>query len=1131
MKKYLWILLAVCVICIGALAVSSFADATTAVYVDQANGSNDAAGTKEEPVNSMEKAFELLPEGGTIYVVGTYSISSYDSKQVVVFPETEGEVLITSADKDALSTIAFECAKKTYVQFKSPVAFDYINWTYNHANVSGKGAMDIYSGPSLAYGENFTFTCANEANCPGKPIHENCVSIRGGWYDENYKGTIYTGSDVELTVLGGKWAYINGGSGNGTVAVTNAEITFGGNAEIYQRLQVAGSNGGDVTGDAVVNVTGGKIGTGGSETNADTVADYGLFFIGHGKNTNTTEVGNLTVNISGGYINVIKTARTSYEVLKGNLTVNISGNPTINNVALDTSKIDLEKSQILNIDIDGMTGDMFVDTNNSNDFWDEINLFEPTVLKSIDRFNGVAAPVSDLFYVQGTTSDITLLGWAITDAGLSNIKYVIDDGEAIELLPTRPRGDVLNAIHYAGPDLVNPDKVGFGKDEEHAKIDISALEIGEHVVTVYAYSNAGTAAEICSFNVTILEPLAEGEVISLSGINAPGEYKLVADVTGNLNLSSGDYVIDLNGHTWTNSGIALNVTGANVTIIDSVGDGYIMSTGVDCIDISSGSITLTGATAIATADGMDAIFVGGGTVVTNDATLYGGKSGINAANAGVDITVNGGTFGGVYSGEYFARTAAFELRNNATVKLNGAIVFECPTIIRRANHTNYWEDTFILGEGATAFYDFDDVDIGVHGGNQYYSNYIYYSYSVPAVVGLTPHSGHYGSPSLWLQSPDHFYEMIINAQGDFNAIISSVWASNDGTTCTLDIYAWNSDRETTLAGEPVVSLTESFTGNPSNYVFDLGDTLWSGQYIVVVRCTEGYLVLPVATETANGAEIAVNTVNSQNVTGKYWVASVNFVDENYATFGELLEDAGSSEENPYFIWDITGTATVKPGATYYVAGYWGGMEIEVTGEGDFVVVYNATTLNPENGVVSFTAEPGMGRMPVIFAIVNNTNAAAEYSIVATHPTGSYMNPEEYDPAEETTNTVDLPEGSFDGYYFSFIATEDGSITLYIDSITDGAEGDIIVTATDAEYISVMKSLSEDGVDGKVTIDYKAGDEVIINVFAQADDNWNIPAATITIGQYVESSDTGDFGLIALAFVAISSVVLKKKKEY
>lgn len=979
MKKYLWILLAVCVICIGALAVSSFADATTAVYVDQANGSDDAAGTKEEPVNSMEKAFELLPEGGTLYVIGRYTISEFDSKQVVSFPETNGEVLITSADRDNMSSISFECEKKTYVQFKSPVAFDYIHWAYNHGNVGGKGAgaMDIYSGPSLTFGEFFNFSCINDS-CPSKPKHENCVAIRGGWFAENYKGTYYTGSDIELTVLGGNWAYINGGSGNGTVAVGNSEITFGGNAEIYQRLQIAGSNGGDVTGNAVVNIIGGKIGTGGSETNADTVADYGLFLIGHAKNTNTAEIaGNVTINIVDGYINVIKAARTAYESIKGDLTLNVSSNATINKVSIDTARLNLEKTQTLNVetaDADIMDTSLFVDKNGSAEFWDAANLKEVKVTCAIDAFNGDMSKkdVADMTIIQGQEAKATILGWVITDAGLSDVKYTICEAAPVSLEPTRERDDVVKHVKYTG-ELVAANKVGIGLDAEHAAIELSYLEVGEHEINLYAYTNFGTEVLFKTFYVTVAEPLADGEIIDLGAIKEPGEYKLVADVTGGISLSSGTYVIDLNGHTWTNSGVALDVAGADVTIIDSEGSGYIMATANDCVNVGAGKFTLTEATAIATADGMDAIFVGGGTVVVNSGVLYGGKSGINAANTGVDITVNGGTFNGVFSGEPFDRTAAIEFRNNAKVKLIGDVYFNVDRIIKRANHTITWEETFIIEDDMQIAFEEADIIMGNFGGNDYFSNVITYTQNLP---------------------------------------------------------------------------------------------------------TEG-----------------------------------------------------ESADYPYFIYDEEDTITVEAGQTFYVAGFWGGMELVITGDGEFSIVYNNETITSVQGGIAINPEAVFGRpMPVIIAITNNSDATVEYTFVAAHPEGSSENPEEYDPIKGGSYVAELEAGNAEGYYYTFTATEAGSITLYIDSITNGATADIMISVIDPDFMVIIKSLSEDGVDGKVTVDYAAGDNVVINVVAEPDADWNYPATTVTITQYVESSDTGDFGLIALAFVALSSVVVKKRKE-
>ena len=81
-----------------------------------------------------------------------------------------------------------------------------------------------------------------------------------------------------------------------------------------------------------------------------------MFLIGHAKAaTNAAEIaGNVTVNISGGEINVIKTARSQWESIKGDLTINVKGDAKIGAVTLDTTKFDLEKTQKLNIQVKDM---------------------------------------------------------------------------------------------------------------------------------------------------------------------------------------------------------------------------------------------------------------------------------------------------------------------------------------------------------------------------------------------------------------------------------------------------------------------------------------------------------------------------------------------------------------------------------------------------------------------------------------------------------------------------------------------------------------------------------------------------------------------------------------------------------
>ena len=342
----------------------------TTVYLDQAKGKDSNKGTQDAPVATMEKAFEILEEGGTIKLVGRYIYGFEDadtsSNYVIMFPETDGKVTITSADTKKLSTISFEAGTKTTVQLVSPVEFNNLILEYDHDKYNGKtGNMNIYSGPELVFGEKVYVDCVNDA-CPSKPIHENCIAIRGGWHTPECKGSIYTGDDIIITVMSGTFAYINGGNADGNTPVGNSVITIGGDAEIYQRLQAAGSNGGDVTGNVTINITGGDVGSGGSETDGSILMQYGIVIIGHGKNGNVTEIGgDVTINITGGYVNSIHTTRTEFESLKGDLTINISEDANFGDMNITSTGIDLDQTQTLILPEDA-------DASKFGDIWDEI---------------------------------------------------------------------------------------------------------------------------------------------------------------------------------------------------------------------------------------------------------------------------------------------------------------------------------------------------------------------------------------------------------------------------------------------------------------------------------------------------------------------------------------------------------------------------------------------------------------------------------------------------------------------------------------------------------------------------------------------------------------------------------------
>lgn len=333
------------------------------VYLDQTNGLDTNAGTKDAPVKTMEKAYELLPYGGVINVVGTYTYTYSGASTnllVLTMPTSEGKIYITSADPTNPSTLSFETATKTNVQFLSPVEITNIHWDYDHIGTNGKkGNMNVYSGPSLTIGNGVATNCTG---CNG--VGTGCIAIRGGWYYNDaapaVTGDDYSSRNIEITVNSGDWSYINGGHEGGNTAnyapVGNVVTNIGGTANIKQRIQLAGSNGGSIHGDSTLNVTGGIV--------AEVV------LIGHGKSETYPAVihGNAIINVTGGEVVSIITSRTDYESIVGDLTLNIGGTGEVGTVSFDAVHVDAAKNQVINL---SGTGSL---TSLSGSAWDSINV-------------------------------------------------------------------------------------------------------------------------------------------------------------------------------------------------------------------------------------------------------------------------------------------------------------------------------------------------------------------------------------------------------------------------------------------------------------------------------------------------------------------------------------------------------------------------------------------------------------------------------------------------------------------------------------------------------------------------------------------------------------------------------------
>ena len=258
---------------------------------------------------------------------------------------------------------------------------------------------------------------------------------------------------------------------------------------------------------------------------------------------------------------------------------------------------------------------------------------------------------------------------------------------------------------------------GYGEYDLNSK-----LPAGKYVVKFHNSTDTGLHLGLGTASIAVSGTYAENATSALGGnsaicmtfftekpegIASTGDFveggtvnKLVRDIAGQFAPTSGTYVIDLAGYTWSNDATALVVDGtANVTVIDSVGGGKIYANN-DAITPHGGSLTLRGISVEADSSGCDAVFAKGGTVVVEDCFLDGRQSSVHNDNEyGATVSVIGCTLDG--------DDVALKGRNNAVITISGNTVFNNTTVEmqRGFDSSRLVTDTFVAGEGCTITFD------------------------------------------------------------------------------------------------------------------------------------------------------------------------------------------------------------------------------------------------------------------------------------------------------------------------------------------------------------------------------------------------------------------------------------------
>ena len=177
--------------------------------------------------------------------------------------------------------------------------------------------------------------------------------------------------------------------------------------------------------------------------------------------------------------------------------------------------------------------------------------------------------------------------------------------------------------------------------------------------------------------------------------------------------------------------------------------------------------------------------------------------------------------------------------------------------------------------------------------------------------------------------------------------------------------------------------------------------------------------------------------------------------------------------------DFAATVTVPANTTYYCMAYR----------------VNGMTMTINDGTPVECVTEGMFA-PYTWTIVNDGAEAATYEVRVVFPVGTQNNPEViFRPAYINVN---IAEGNDQGYYYKWMANADGTLVLTCPTV-EGVAYDVNMLNM-STYAQVWL---QDSTDGTISLDVKAGDEVIIQVAAMPDDAWNIPALqTALTGEFI-----------------------------